>query len=58
MKFLVMLLVALAISAIGFQKFVWFISLGYGFSVAGLGAVMLIMFYKKIGSIINVGVTK
>ena len=57
MKFLVMLLVALAISAIGFKKFVWFISLGYGFSVAGLGAVMLIMFYKK-GSIINVGVTK
>lgn len=44
MSFLILFLVALVISSIGFKKFVWFISLGYGFSVAGLGAVMLVMF--------------
>lgn len=51
MKFLIMLLVALAISAIGFKKFVWFISLGYGFSVAGLGVAMLAMFYKALSPV-------
>lgn len=44
MKFLILLAVALVISAIGFKKFVWFISLGYGFSVAGLGIAMIAMF--------------
>lgn len=44
MQFLILLLVAMVISSIGFKKFVWFISLGYGFSIAGLGVVMLLMF--------------
>lgn len=44
MSFLILFLVALVISSIGFKKFVWFISLGYGFSVAGLGTAMLVMF--------------
>ena len=44
MEFLIMMIVALVISAIGFKRFVWFISLGYGFSIAGLGVCMLIMF--------------
>ncbi len=35
---------AMLISAIGFKKYVWFISLGYGFSIAGLGALMLVLF--------------
>ncbi len=35
---------AMLISAIGFYKYVYFISLGYGFSIAGLGAIMLVMF--------------
>lgn len=48
MQFLILLLVALAISVIGFKKFVWFISLGYGFSIAGLGAAMLVMFYGNL----------
>lgn len=43
MQFIILLLVALVISSIGFMKFVWFISLGYGFSVAGLGLVMMVM---------------
>jgi len=36
--------VALAISAIGFKRYVWFISLGYGFSIAGEGILMLILY--------------
>ena len=35
---------ALLISSIGFKKYVWFISLGYGFSIAGEGILMLILF--------------
>ena len=35
---------AMLISSIGFYKYVYFISLGYGFSIAGLGAIMLYMF--------------
>lgn len=44
MHFLILFIVALVISAIGFHRFVWFISLGYGFSMAGIGATLLIMF--------------
>lgn len=46
MKFLIIFLVAMLISAIGFKRFVWFISIGYGFSVAGIGIAMLIIFAK------------
>ena len=35
---------ALLISSIGFKKYIWFISLGYGFSIAGEGLLMLILF--------------
>ncbi len=35
---------ALLISSIGFYKYVYFISLGYGFSIAGLGVLMLILY--------------
>ncbi len=35
---------AMLISAIGFYKYVYFISLGYGFSIAGLGVLMLVLF--------------
>ena len=44
MQFLILFVVALAISAIGFYRFVWFISLGYGFSMAGIGVTLLVMF--------------
>ena len=39
---------AMLISAIGFKKYVWFISLGYGFSIAGEGLVMLILFHGSL----------
>ena len=44
MKFWILFVVAMAISAIGFKKFVWFISLGYGFSIAGIGMALFALF--------------
>jgi hypothetical protein len=38
-----MAIVALVFSSIGFKKYVWFISIGYGFSVAAIGAGLLIL---------------
>ena len=45
---------AMIISAIGFYKYVYFISLGYGFSIAGIGALMLYLFRDNlsIGTVI------
>ena len=43
-----MLIVALLFSSIGFKKYVWFISLGYGFAVAAIGVAMLIAFGKSL----------
>ena len=48
MQFLILFIVAMVISSIGFQKFVWFISLGYGFSIAGIGAAMLVLFSRQL----------
>lgn len=45
MQFLALFLVALVISASGFKKFVWFLSLGYGFSIAAIGVVLAVMFF-------------
>ncbi len=39
-----LLILALIISAIGFYKYVYFISLGYGFSIAGLGVLLLVLY--------------
>lgn len=40
--FLAMFVVALAFSSIGFKKYVWFISIGYGFAIAAIGVALLI----------------
>jgi len=45
--FVVMFGIAMIISAIGFYKYVYFISLGYGFSVAGIAAASLIAFHES-----------
>ena len=42
--FWLMLVVCLLVSAIGFKNYVWFISLGYGFSIAAEGLAMLLLF--------------
>ena len=47
--FWLLLVAALVISSIGFKNYVWFISLGYGFSIAGEGLLMLLLFHDKLG---------
>ena len=49
--FLVMLCIALIVSAIGFYKYVYFISLGYGFSIAAIGVVSFIIFKESIDAL-------
>lgn len=44
MSFLIIFLVALAVSAVGFKRYIWFISIGYGFSIAAIGVALLVMF--------------
>ena len=46
---LIVFAVALVVSSIGFKKYVWFISIGYGFSVAAIGAALLIAGRGQIG---------
>ena len=46
--FWILFAAALIISAIGFKNYVWFISLGYGFSIAGMGLIMLLLFGKSL----------
>ena len=40
--FLMMFAVALVFSSVGFKKYVWFISIGYGLAVAAIGVALLI----------------
>lgn len=47
-KLLIIFIVAMIISALGFIKYVYFISLGYGFSIAGIGVAMLILFRSNL----------
>ena len=47
-SFWILFLIAAIISSIGYYKFVYFISLGYGFSITGLGIMMLIMYHRSI----------
>lgn len=46
--FWILLGVALVVSAMGFKNYVWFISLGYGFSIAAEGIAMLIFYHKTL----------
>ena len=44
LDFWLMFGLCVVISSIGFKNYVWFISLGYGFSIAGEGILMLILY--------------
>ena len=46
--FLIALVVALVFSSIGFKKYVWFISIGYGFSVAAIGIYLIIAEWSRL----------
>lgn len=43
--FVILVIIALVVSAVGFYKYVYFISLGYGFSVAVMGLAMFSMYF-------------
>lgn len=57
MNFLILMAIALVVSSVGFYKYVYFISLGYGFSIAAFGIAMPILFADKlsVGTIIACG---
>jgi steroid 5-alpha reductase family enzyme len=44
LNFWILFGICMLVSAIGFKNYVWFISLGYGFSIAAQGLAMLFMF--------------
>ena len=46
--FVILLIVALVVSSIGFKKYVWFISIGYGFSICAIGIALFVMFGSRI----------
>ena len=46
---------ALVLSSVGFYKYVYFLSIGYGFAIAGLGVMMLIMFGKEMKTVSIIG---
>ena len=48
MNFLILFAIAMLISALGFKKFVWFISLGYGFAISGIGIALLILYSSNL----------
>ncbi len=48
MSFLVLIIIALIVSSVGFYKYVYFISLGYGFSIAAMGIAMPILFRDRL----------
>lgn len=49
MQFWILFGVGLVVSSIGWKKFVWFISLGYGFSMAAIGVALIAMFAGGLG---------
>ncbi|MBP3588003.1 MAG: DUF1295 domain-containing protein [Clostridia bacterium] len=54
MNFWLLFAVCMIVSSIGFKNYVWFISLGYGFSIAAEGLVMLILYRQglSLGTVI------
>ena len=48
LNFLLLFVAAMVISSIGFKNYVWFISLGYGFSIAGEGLLMMLLYGKEL----------
>ena len=57
LNFWLLFAVCMVVSAIGFKNYVWFISLGYGFSIAVQGIVMLIFYGSTLtlGAVITCG---
>ena len=52
--FLVIFAAALIVSAIGFKKYIWFISIGYGFAIAAIGIVLLCLWGRGMDACVAV----
>ncbi len=50
LNFWILFAVCMAVSAIGFKNYVWFISLGYGFSIAAEGLAMLLLYGSSLSA--------
>ncbi len=50
-QYLLVLLAALLVSAIGFEHYVHFFSVGYGFSIAAIGLVLIISLAEGLGAV-------
>lgn len=48
LNFWLLFAVCMIVSSIGFKNYVWFISLGYGFSIAAEGLVMLLLYGQQL----------
>ena len=48
MNFWLLFAVCILVSSIGFKNYVWFISLGYGFSIAAEGLVMFFLYGQSL----------
>lgn len=48
MTYIIILAVSLLLCSIGYYKYIYFFSVGYGFSVAGIGAALLILFHSSL----------
>lgn len=46
-QFFILFAIAVVVSSVGFKKFVYFISIGYGFSITGIGIAMLFLFREE-----------
>ena len=44
---LILLGLAIIISSLGYKKYVWFISIGYGFSIVGIGIAIIVIYLVK-----------
>lgn len=51
MNYLVLYLVSLAVCLLGFKKYLYFISIGYGYSVAAIGVAMLAIYINELTSV-------
>lgn len=49
--FWILMIVALVISVAGFYKFIYFISLGYGFSIAAIGVALIVLYGGKMSAV-------
>ena len=49
MNYWVVLLVSLIASAVGFHMYIWFFSVGYGLSIAAIGAALAVGFHNRLG---------